>query len=93
MSEIVNAEAGDLSEEAQIRIKEASRRYLIFYTSLTPTVYTDVVESGVRLTMRFLCDPKQRRIVDERIWEAVLDRFSAEADIDIAYPTMRRIQN
>lgn len=92
LTEVVNEQADDLSGEAQKRIRETSRRYLIYYTSLTPTVYTDVVESGVRLTMRFLCDPKQRRIVDERIWEAVLDRFGAEPDIDIAYPTMRRIQ-
>jgi hypothetical protein len=82
----------DLSEEVRKQIREASRKYMIFYNSLTPIVYTDVTDSGIRLTMRFICHPKQRRTVNEKIWEELLNRFDAEDDVEFGYPTMRRIQ-
>lgn len=88
--EVLHQITDDLSEDVRKQIKEASRKYMIFYKSLTPIVYTDVVDSGVRLTMRFICHPKQRRILNEKIWEALLDRFEKEPDVDFGYPTMRR---
>lgn len=91
LEEIINHHAEDLVEDVQKEIFEASKKYMIYYNNLTPIVYTDVTESGVQLTMRFICEPKYRRISAERIWEAVLDRFGAEVDVEIAYPTMRRV--
>lgn len=92
LEEIINHHAEDFSEEVQKRIHQASKKYMIFYNNLTPIVYTDVVESGVQLTMRFICEPKARRTSTDKIWESVLDRFGEETQIDIAYPTMRRVQ-
>jgi small-conductance mechanosensitive channel len=90
---IVGEEAEELSESAKQRVKEASERYMIFYDKLTPTVYTSVEESGVSLTMRFLCEPRSRRGTRQRIWEDVLDEFAKHADIDLAYPTQRFYNN
>lgn len=92
LQEIITHYSEDLEEEVKKKIYETSRKYMIYYNNLTPIVYTDVTESGVQLTMRYICEPKMRRFSTERIWEAVLDAFGAETDIDIAYPTMRRVQ-
>lgn len=89
--EVVHQMTDDLSDEVRKQIKEASKKYMIFYKSLTPIVYTDVTESGVRLTMRFICHPKQRRILNEKIWEELLDRFEQDPDVEFGYPTMRRV--
>lgn len=90
LEKIVNHYAEDISVEMNKQIKEATRKFMIFYKSLTPIVYTDVTDSGVRLTLRFVCKPKERRQSNEIIWEAILDAFNLEEDVDIAYPTMRR---
>ena len=45
------------------------------------------------LTLRYLCDPRQRRTTAEVVWEDVLDAFGAADDIDFAYPTIRRYIN
>ena len=90
LEKIVNHYAEDISEEMNKQIKEATRKFMIFYKSLTPIVYTDVTDSGVRLTLRFVCKPKERRQSNEIIWEAILDAFNLEEDVNIAYPTMRR---
>lgn len=78
-----------LSKEAEKRVKEAARRFMIFYNTLTPTVYTSVRDSGVLLTIRYLCRPQRRRGSKQAIWEDILDEFSRCSDLDFAYPTTR----
>jgi hypothetical protein len=90
MYEVLHQLTDDLSIDMQQQIKRTSRKYMVYFHNLTPIIYTDVTDSGVRLTMRFICKPKQRRTIDEKIWEALLDRFEAEPDVDFGYPTMRR---
>lgn len=82
-----------LTEDAARRVREVSRRFMIFYSHLTPTVYTSVGDSGVLLTLRYLCDARQRRGSAQAIWEEILDAFSRCEDIDFAYPTHRFYDN
>ena len=90
---IVNEKSEHISRQAAKKIKDASKKYMIFYKNLTPIVYTSVKNSGVMLTMRFLCDPRQRRGYEESIWEEVLKEFGQCDDIDFAYPTQRFYDN
>lgn len=93
LQEIATKHAQHSSEVAQKRIQEASRRFMIFYSVLTPTVYTSVAESGVLLTIRYLCEPRTRRGTSETIWEDVLHQFATHKDINFAYPTRRFYDN
>jgi small-conductance mechanosensitive channel len=81
--------AEHLSESAEQRIKEASRKFMIFYTKLSPTVYTCVKDCGVQLTIRYICEPRRRRDSEQAIWEDILKEFVRCPDIDFAYPTQR----
>jgi len=90
---IVNKKSEHISKPAAKKIKDASKKYMIFYKNLTPIVYTAVKDSGVMLTMRFLCDPRQRRGYEESIWEEVLNEFGKCDNIDFAYPTQRFYTN
>ena len=89
LEDIANKNVMHLSEGAQQQIRRAARKYFIQYNKLTPIVYTSVKDSGVMLTIRFLVNPRQRRASEHQIWEAMLDAFKREADIDLAYPTRR----
>jgi small-conductance mechanosensitive channel len=93
LTDIVNKNAVHLTESAEKQIKAAAKKFLIFYTKLTPIVYTTIKDSGVLLTMRFLCDPRKRRTTEEVILEEVLEEFGKCKDIDFAYPTMRFYNN
>ncbi|QUY45484.1 mechanosensitive ion channel family protein [Acaryochloris marina] len=88
---IANRHAEHLSEAAQSQLKQAAQKYMIFYSKLTPTVYTSVEESGILLTIRYLCEPRQRRGTQEAIWEDILQSFAQEDQISFAYPTQRLI--
>lgn len=89
LEEVITARAENLSERAQSMVREASKKFMIFYSTLTPTVYTSVEASGVLLTIRYLCQPRRRRGTEQAVWEDVLEAFAREPDIDFAYPTQR----
>jgi len=83
-TEITTSEVAD-------QIQEASKRYMIHYQKLTPIVYIDCKESGVQLTIRYLCKPKMRRNTSNDIWEEILNYIEKNDDINLAYPTKRVI--
>lgn len=90
LSEIAIKHAEQFSKAAEREIIEASKNYMIFYKHLTPIVYVKVKqEFGVTLTIRFLCDPRKRRALENDIWQDILLRLKREQDIDLAYPTQR----
>lgn len=82
-----------LSESAEHKVREAAKKFMIFYSKLTPTVYTSVRDSGVLLTIRYLCEPRRRRSSEQEMWEDILDAFAENDDIDFAYPTRRFYNN
>lgn len=86
---IAKRHAEHLSNEAEKKLKEAAKKYMIIYTKFTPIVYTRVENSGILLTIRYLCSPRKRRISESNIWEEILDMIATEKDIELAYPTIR----
>jgi small-conductance mechanosensitive channel len=93
LEEVAVAETEGVSQEAEQTLKRTSKRFLIHYSRFTPAVYTSVRESGVLLTIRYLCHPRQRRGTSQAMWERILDAFHREDGIDFAYPTQRLYLN
>lgn len=91
--EIARRHAEHLTKDAEEKLRRAARKYMIFYTVLTPTVYTSVVDNGVMLSIRYLTLPRKRRNTEQAIWEEILEAFHKEDDIDFAYPTQRMFLN
>lgn len=89
LQSIATAHTEHLSKAATRQVRQASEQFMIFYNKLTPIVYTSVRDSGVLLTIRYLCEPRQRRGSEEQIWEDILTQFSHHDDMDFAYPTQR----
>ena len=79
--------------EAERQLRDTAGEHFIRYGSLVPVVYTSVKENGVRLTLRYLVPPRERRGMNERLWEAILDAFEKEPKIQFAYPTTRFMEH
>jgi len=77
------------TSEAKKQFEAASSKFLLKYDKLTPIVYTSVTDSGVQLTIRYLCKARERRNNTSIMWESILKAFNAEKAIDLAYPTQR----
>ncbi len=93
LQKIIDDHSAYLSESAMQSVRKAAQRAMIIYSTLTPKVWTSVADSGVLLTIRYLCGPRKRRGTAETIWEDILTEFGRCDDIDFAYPTMRRYMN
>ncbi len=85
---IAERHSADSSSAAEY-VKQAGRQFLLTYSTLTPTVYTSVEASGVLLTIRYLCPPRQRRGSAQGIWEDILRAFADDPALELAYPTQR----
>ncbi|MEW5820526.1 MAG: mechanosensitive ion channel family protein [Cyanobacteriota bacterium] len=93
LDEIANKHTVHLTKQAEQNIKKAAENFMIFYSYLTPKVYLSVVDSGVLLTIRYLCEIKRRRGSAEEIWKDILKEFAKHDNIDFAYPTQRAYYN
>lgn len=89
LEEIIKKNAEHIGLQAEKEIFRASRNFMIYYTHVTPIVYTKVEDSGVKLTMRYLCNPRRRRGSENDIWHDVLTEFAKHKDVEFAYPTTR----
>ncbi|PIF04711.1 MAG: mechanosensitive ion channel protein MscS [Draconibacterium sp.] len=89
LEDIINLYSEDISEIAGKEIFEATKNYMIYYSHLSPIVYTRVVVNGVRLTIRYLCEPRKRRGSENELWQKILSAYNSHADIRFAYPTTR----
>lgn len=89
LQEIADRHVGETAKQARLELRKAAQRFMLYYSRLTPTVYTKVEDSGVLLTIRHLVEPRKRRGALGAIWEEILRAFGDEPDIDFAYPTRR----
>lgn len=93
LQKTLDGHAGELGPAVQQRIDDAAHDMHIQFSKLTPVVWTSVVDSGIKLTMRYLCKPRERRSSASEIWEFALDAIAEAEDVDIAYPTTRFFDN
>jgi small-conductance mechanosensitive channel len=91
--EVAHKHAAQAKSSGQGKSAERSESgYFMLDRVMDSSVYTSVEASGVLLTARYTCDPRQRRATSQAVWEDILRAFAKEPNIEFAYPTERRIQ-
>ncbi len=71
------------------KIRRMADNYMIHFNKYTPIVYTFIVDSGIKLTLRYMIETKQRRSTTSNIFEEFLRRIESEPDITLAYTTYK----
>ncbi len=85
-------EAKEQEKIVKNKIKNMTKRYMIYYDKLTPIVYVSIQDSGVCLTLRYLTDARRRRSTQDMLCRLILDDFEKEPSVNFAYPTFRIVQ-
>jgi small-conductance mechanosensitive channel len=75
-----------VEHQAADEIRQMSREFLVHYSILTPFVYVRVVENGVRLTLRYLCNVRKRRGTEHALTVSILQALRDQGSIELAYP-------
>ena len=89
LEKISKKHTANISKVAAKNFKQVSRLYMVYQPDFEPQVYTKVEDSGILLTIRYLCNPRKRRITSQFIWEDILDEFDKDINLEFAYPTTR----
>ncbi len=93
VEEILDKIAGEIPELAAKEMRTAREKYLIKLGTLTPIVYTKIIDFGVELTARFLVPVRSRRTTESRVAKDILDAFNNSDTVDLAYTTYRIVQS
>ncbi len=88
MLDLASESAAEVEQEVREEIKEMAQEYLVFYKILTPFVYVRLVENGIRLTLRYLCEARKRRSTEHALTLRILTAFKAHGGIEPAYPAL-----
>ncbi len=89
IGEIAQAQYDKIVPELRAGFEKLERRYAFRLGSTAPIVYTEIEDSGVLLTLRYLTFVRRRRSTVNEISERILDAFAQEPAVDFAYPTYR----
>jgi small-conductance mechanosensitive channel len=91
--EIIQAIADDgyqkIVPDLKAGFEKLERRFAFRLGSTAPIVYTEIADSGVLLTLRYLTPVRRRRSSVDQISGQILDSFAAEPQVEFAYPTYR----
>ncbi len=93
LDDVLNHHAEKHIHEVDRKLKQASKKYHILYKNLTPIIYTEAVDHGVKMTLRYLCKPRSRRTTVDAIWRDLLDRIDNEPEVELAYATQRIVMH
>ena len=87
-----NSLAEGLEDQVRRKIDVMRNRYMIYYGKLTPIVYTNIKDSGVEITLRYLTEAKKRRSTQDWLCQEILKDFDKEEKVNFAYPTYRIVK-
>jgi len=93
LQEIGQRHGEQIAADAGAAMRAVASRYAMPRSGTTPSVFVSVQDSGVLLTLRMPCAPRERRRVTDALWQDVLRAFAACPDVDFAYPTTRFYAN
>jgi small-conductance mechanosensitive channel len=93
LQEIGQRHGEQTAADAGAALRTVASRYAMPRSATTPSVFVSVQDSGVLLTLRTPCAPRDRRRLTDAIWQDVLRAFAACPDVDFAYPTTRLFAN
>jgi small-conductance mechanosensitive channel len=80
--------AAIVEQQARKEIHHLSREFLVHYSILTPFVYVRIMENGIQLTLRYLCEVRKRRGSEHALAVSILDAFMEHGGIEFAYPAL-----
>ncbi len=89
MESLARESTAIIERQVAEEIRQMSREFLVHYSILTPFVYVRIVENGIRLTLRYLCEVRKRRSTEHALMVSILEAFRQHGGIEFAYPAVQ----
>lgn len=72
---------------AKSELEKMGEKYLIHPSDVEEKIYTKITDNWIDLRLRYVVDPRKRRIIRNSLNEKILEAFNNEKDIKIASAT------
>ncbi|WP_052144773.1 mechanosensitive ion channel domain-containing protein [Halalkalibacter okhensis] len=80
---ILNKHTEHLSTEARDKVVEASKKYMLHSQDLTPAVSVSVSDGYIKLTLRYLTEPRKLKRTEDIIWREILEFVKGNEEVEI----------
>ncbi|MDC0254904.1 mechanosensitive ion channel family protein [Bacteriovoracales bacterium] len=78
-------------EEELQQFEKQNENFLFSLEDTAPKVFTSFNEKGIQLTLRYVTDPRKRRVTHQKIVEEILETFEMHDDLSFAFPSQNLI--
>ena len=66
----------EIPKKMENQVDDVTVEYRIYYNNLGPIIYTRIVDSHIELSLRYLVHPKKIRIVQDSVYQRVLEEYN-----------------
>jgi small-conductance mechanosensitive channel len=87
MLDYARQRTADYLQPADEALHEMEDRFPVAPADVEPALFVKITDNWIELTLRYVVDPKQRRLVSAALHREILERFEAEPDITVASAT------
>ncbi len=93
LQEVAEGVVGDFAQRAEVSWKEVAHKYRVEDARIGPMVSLVANDNWMEFTLRYPVDFKARRITKDRLFEGILDRFSAQPEaLQLASATFQLVE-
>ena len=85
MLKFASESAHIVEQQVTRELKRMAHEYLVHFSILTPFVYVRIVDNGIKLTLRYLCEARKRRGTEHALTISILQAFAEQENIELAY--------
>ena len=73
------------------RFEKQNENFLLPLEDTAPKVFISFNEKGIQFTLRYVTDPRKRRLTHQKIVEEILEAFEVHDDLSFAFPSQNLI--
>jgi len=88
MVDLVSKETKTQAEKARKDLKHVQEKYYLSKREVEPAVFTRLTDNWIDLSVRYVTDVRERRIVNAKLSKQILEKFEKSKNITIASATV-----
>ncbi len=85
---IVKTETAEINRLAKQEIEEIGEKYYLPKRDIEPAVYVRITDNWIMLSVRYVTNARERRIMHARLSRLFLEALEKESDIEVSSTTM-----
>lgn len=93
MRNVASREANTFTDEAKRSLSSLEERYYLSERSMEPSVYVEATSDWATLTLRYVVEVRERRVMRNKLTMLILEGFDHDSTIEVSTSTLSVFQN